>query len=75
MMEILQGILVRLEPGYSLISTVKPENMHAFYVYLQIAAITTTESVRLLAQIPLKSHSHIFSIFRDVSIPIFEPIF
>jgi hypothetical protein len=59
--ETLQGVLVWLEHDCSLVTTIRPENMHIFYTSLHIAVIATINSIRLIVHIPLKTESQAYS--------------
>jgi hypothetical protein len=72
--DILQEILVRLEPGYTLLATLKPEAMHIFYASVSITAFATPEAIRLVIQIPLRTESRTYLIYTPVPVPTFEPV-
>jgi hypothetical protein len=47
--------------------------MHIFYDSMQLMAIATDESVRLVVQIPLKTEQSTYTIYEAIPIPIFQP--
>jgi hypothetical protein len=49
------------------------QNMHIFYDSMQLMAIATDESVRLLVQIPLKTEQSTYTVYEAILIPTFQP--
>jgi hypothetical protein len=62
-----------LDQGYTLITALKPENMHWFYAYSEIAVLATSEAIRLIVQIPLRNERRTYMVYNPVPLPTFEP--
>ena len=70
---ILRDIYVQPEQGYSFITALKPENMHAFYESAQAAVLATQEAIRLVIQLPLRHEKRTYLVYDPVPLPTFEP--
>jgi hypothetical protein len=68
--EVLQEILVGIEPGYFLLTTIKPETMHVFYTTVAIAALATPETILLLIQMLLRTEGRAYQVDALVPVPI-----
>jgi hypothetical protein len=71
--EILRDIHVQLDQGYSLITNLKPENMHLFYASAEIAALATSDAIRLIVQIPLRTERRTYVVYSPIPLPTWEP--
>jgi hypothetical protein len=69
----LQQIMIRLPTVAKLLAPIRPENMHIFCESMQLTAIATNESVRLLAQIPVKTEQSTYTVYGAIPIPTFQP--
>jgi hypothetical protein len=71
--EILRDIYVQLDQDYTFIAALKPENMHLFYESADIAAVATSDAVRLIIQIPLRTERRTYLVYTPISLPTWEP--
>ncbi|PNF40358.1 hypothetical protein B7P43_G03254 [Cryptotermes secundus] len=69
---ILRDIYVQLEQGYSFITALKPENMHLFYASSEIAVLATSEAIRLIIQLPLRTEQRTYTVYEPIPLPSFE---
>jgi hypothetical protein len=71
-MHILQSILIHLEPGMGLITSLKTEFMYMFYEAVRITAVASSYGIRLFLQMPLREDARTVSIFQILTVPIYH---
>ena len=72
MFAILRDIHIHLDQCYALIAALKPENMHLFYASSEIAVLATSEAIRLIVQIPLRTEKRTYMVYHPVTLPTFQ---
>jgi hypothetical protein len=70
---ILSDIYVQLDQGYTLIAALKPENMHLFYASSEIAVLATSDAIRPVVQIPIRTERRTYMVYTPVPLPTLEP--
>ncbi|PNF23742.1 hypothetical protein B7P43_G17246, partial [Cryptotermes secundus] len=69
---ILRDIYVQLEQGYSFITALNPENMHLFYASSGVAVLATSEAIRLIVQLPLRTEQRAYNVYEPIPLPSFK---
>jgi len=66
---ILLNISLCLPKNYELIAGTKFDNIHLYYDLIKVTALGSAHSIKLILEVPLKTESQRFTLFRIVALP------
>jgi len=66
---ILRNVSLCLPENYELIASTKFDNIHLYYELIKVTAVGTTHSIKLILEVPLKTESQHFTLFRIIALP------
>ena len=70
--EILQQVSLQLPAGLSMLTGLTVEDMYVYYAIATVHAVATSESIRLIIDIPLKATDRYFELYQVHSLPFFH---
>jgi hypothetical protein len=70
---ILQGVILKLPPGISLIAGFESEDMYIHYEVARVQAYATSTAIRLVVRLPLRGADRVMTLFRSVPLPVYLP--
>jgi hypothetical protein len=70
---ILQGVILKLHPGVSLIAGFESEDMYIHYEVARVQAYATRTAIRLVVRLPLRGADRVMTLFRTVPLPVYFP--
>jgi hypothetical protein len=66
---ILRNISLCLPENYELNASTKFDNIHLYYELIKVTVVGTAHSIKLILEVPLKTESQRFTLFRIVALP------
>jgi hypothetical protein len=66
---ILRNISLCLPENYELIASTKFDDIHAYYELIKVTSVGTAHSIKLILEVPLKTESQRFTLFRIIALP------
>ena len=66
---ILRNIFLCLPKSYELIAGIKFDNIHLYYELIKVTVVGTAHSIKLILEVPLKTESQHFTLFRIIALP------
>jgi hypothetical protein len=69
---ILQQVSLQLPAGLSMLTGLTVEEMYVYYTVVSVQAVATSQHIRLLIDIPLKSSDRYFELYQVHSLPFFH---
>jgi hypothetical protein len=67
--DILKNGSLQLDPNFELIAGIKIENIHLYYELIKVSVMGNAHNITLILEIPLKSVSQIFTLYRIIALP------
>jgi hypothetical protein len=67
---ILWNVSLCLSKNYELIAGTKFDDIHAYYELIKVTSVGTAHSMKLILEVPLKSESQRFTLFRIIVLPV-----
>jgi len=65
----MRNISLWMPENYELIAGTKFENIRLYYELIQVTAVGTAHSIKLILEVPLKTESQRFTLFRIIALP------
>jgi hypothetical protein len=69
---ILQQVSLQLPAGLSMLTGLTVQDMYVYYAIAVVHAVATSQSIRLLVDIPLKANDRYFELYQVHSLPFFH---
>jgi len=65
----MRNISLCLPENYELIADTKFDNIRLYYELIQVTAVGTAHSIKLILEVPLKTESQHITLFRIIALP------
>jgi hypothetical protein len=69
LLNILKNVSLQIPEGFELVAGIRPENVYKYYELIKISVAATPHSVKLILNVPLKSVSNYFTLYRIITLP------